>query len=195
MVRGKASSNWVLGIGYLLMASIILFNYIRQKPETRSHPVKSEEADKDNPDLESLKKQLLEERRVNREMSEMLAKVQSVIRAGGSTIPESARASLPAIEMTADEILNGIFRHGFPRLEILAQTPQEGPPRSADGRNPFLPYYERTKYRNPGFFQAPKTPKKNLDSRIPLFLQNTWNKPVVYESSESPNSLMGELNH
>lgn len=172
----------MIGIGYILVASIILLNYIAQRSEIRQAKVRTllSGSQPENgvqtaaPDMEILQKQLDEERRVRREMTEMLNRLQrgnsANSTAGAETAPseESARANLP------------LLREGL----LSTETRPIAPPPS--GRNPFLPFFSQPS--NPVAMdphQGPTVSFAQLRSNpvVPLPLTGSWLPIKVYDDT------------
>lgn len=142
MAKTQPGSNWVIAIGYILVASTILLNYIAQRSEVRQAKVKSmltgngSQADAPtpvpSPDTEYLQKQLDEERRVRQEMTEMMNRLQRAYAA-------NPNSPLPEKQAEAPETPNKlpVLREGLLSTETRPLTP---PP---SRRNPFLPFFSR----------------------------------------------------
>ena len=190
MVKEKSSPNWLFGLGYIFVASIILMNYLYQKTEFRvSKPSSGKtttSSSQEGPDPDSLLNKLEEERRINREMSAMINSLQASIKYGhghdysgdGDKKPET----LP-IELTFEEIM----KNGLPDL-IQVSLHKMGSPTPTAKRNPFLPFYDTSTQATKARKESSASPvqptifRLKTDPKVPLPLQNTWNVPVIFDS-------------
>jgi len=190
-MKEKTSPNWLFGLGYLFVASIILLNYISQKTDLRSSNSSNEKqimsSVEDQAEQDILQKQLKEERRINREMSEMINNLQTAIKYSGTGFHDSSGSGSDSTPLPSEFTFEEILQHGLPNL-TQASLPSKGPPENTSSkRNPFLPFYQAPAEKSPVLKELVPTPvpqnifKLKADPKIPLPLQNTWNVPVIFE--------------
>lgn len=173
MVRERPTSNWLIGVGYLLIALIVLVNYAF--PKERKTDKKTEKLESEN-----LSEQLQAERKKNSEMSEMIARLQSYLEEKKQ--PESAPDPevSPVVKAVAVEdwkiYVDKDYSNWHQTYNRAYATifPKDGP------KNPFSPFYEVTDQKSVQF--GGKKLRLMTDSKIPLTHLGTWNKPKVFDS-------------
>lgn len=141
-VKDKRKSNMIIAIGYCLLVIVLLINYFA-KTSSNSNKISYREfakapngmrpaiADKVSPDLEA---QLKEQKRMNKEMREMIIGMQNA--SNGSVNGKNGREKLPEVtpvidmnSMTLPELSDKIDS----KFHLNATCPFEL------GRNPFAP--------------------------------------------------------
>ena len=188
MAKTQPSSNWVIALGYILVASTILLNYIAQRTETRQAKVKTMLSGNGiqldtptaahSPDTEYLQKQLDEERRVRQEMTEMLNKLQRAYVANPNgplpleSVPVEANVNPNKIPLLREGLLS------------TATRPVAPPP---SGRNPFLPFFSRPS--QPILADSPQGRTVSFtrlrpNPVVPLPLTGSWIPIRIYDDQQ-----------
>ena len=126
----KKTSNLIIAIGYCLVAVIILFNYLGGSRSNRINLIaeKYRKTPIQNESVDFLKKQLSEEKRVNKEMRDILRSCQDALNKPGAkakptTIATPYKLNDPLPSLKTDHLHIGV-KSKFPFKK---------------GRNPFLP--------------------------------------------------------
>lgn len=179
--KEKESNAWIIGIGYILVAAILLLSYLSQKPDKMPQTgIRGPE----NPETEVLKAQLEQERAKNREMSEMINNMQEAIKVGGAYSASIATINNASGTFSAFSV-EDVLEKGLPKIEDVA-TFQEKiyPQESRLAKNPFVPFYDPDTIPeiSAGKAMNSRAPKIPAHPFIPLPLKNTWNAPIVVGS-------------
>lgn len=163
MKPAKGPGTWFIIIGYTVVALTITFNYISRQSETRAQRLISngeEEAPVAFPETDALKRQLDEQRQVNREMAKMIEHMQSSL--SGTQIQEITRKTISG-DPNGDDL---------PDLNIRSEEASFPIARSQGPRNPFQSFYSGDSAG--GIPQAAVRRERftlKLDPKIPVFLR------------------------
>ena len=135
--ENKRKSNFIIALGYCLVAAIILFNYVRGSGAQRSEKLSAKYAsqNKSNESVSYLRKQLNEEKKLNNTMRSALKTYQRAIK--HTSIPSEQFQQL-----TQQNIDNTI-----PELNLFTKSIETKSPFSPD-KNPFLSFKKRHSYIN-----------------------------------------------
>lgn len=165
----KRTSNLIIAGGYCLVAIIILFNYLGQTSRSRisvpSVPVVS--SDLEGKDMQSLKKQLEEEKKVNSEMRSLLRQIQKT---GSIAVRPSQQFS-----GSVEELSNSIPELNLALLKN-ALRPRQNP--FTPGKNPYAPIRkveETGKSLSSGF---PFARSLKCDPRLPYLISGANSNSV-----------------
>ena len=184
MAENKGPKTWLIAIVYTIVALTILVNYVSKQSETRVQrlqtqetPTSAEEAgivDGPTPAGEGsglLKKQLDEQRRVNREMQTMIEQMQASL---SGTPVDSPLTFSRSGEPTTVGIIPPIRFRDDPGSCPVSLVKSE--------KNPFLPFYKGGQSAG-----LPRLPRKDdgfslrPDPKIPMIFFNSWTKATVLE--------------
>jgi len=170
--REKTSMSWVLSLGYLFVALIILINYISQKSEQKTLPavgIKKLTTEYENPEFDKLKAQLSDERRVNREMSEMIQRLQNEIKFHSREIWSDSPASYGA-NLGREQLIEEMVTKGtFDLNHFLKSSLNSQPIVLSSGRNPFIPYETKKRIIGPIDGNSPaQTHRFKTDPKVPI---------------------------
>jgi hypothetical protein len=184
MAKDRTTGNWLLGLGYLMVAFVILLNYIGQKGEAKG-PTKATSIQREQAETNVLQSQLVEQKRINREMSEMITNMQSAIKSGGHYTPSTVSGS--GSSAIGDQNFEDVLANGLPL--ITASSASDPAPQAAPAhptaKNPFLPFYDPAtqakKDEDPAGSVEP-TSSLRPDPLIPLLLHNTWTPSRLSDS-------------
>ncbi len=167
-MKDREFSKWLLSLGYLVLAIVILVNFIRQAPEgPRPRPVNLV-AGRPDADLEQLKVQLEQERLLNRDLKNMLNEFQQafgvVIDQKGGNLAEFALRSLEEVT-----------QQGIPAISSnLSRNLEEKPSPFTPGKNPFLSFLPPPrKAGGPFVIGLPSEIQIRGDPRVPLLMQGS----------------------
>ena len=172
MNKQRMNVKGMISLGYLFMAIIILFNYIGKKPDkVAAHGAAG--LGGLTPDMQALKLELDEERRVNREMRRMLSQVQQALNKAPNGTAPGAQPSAPSFDFDA------VLENGLPEIRSdIGRSRRKSSP-FVPGKNPYLPFYARA-----GQAEVPAPPvvepstvsgiDVRCDPKIPYFLQGKW---------------------
>jgi len=178
----RGSSNLVISVGYLVVAIIILVNYIGQKPEPQRSrlPQIVIPPESVNPEVEALQMKLEEERRKNKDMRKYLKEVQDIM--GNSTVGGEINSALPEIVVDTEDVL----KHGLPtvRNDIVSSSSKQNP--FIPGKNPFLPFdHGKNHFVFKQTLLAPSGFGIRSDPKIPFLIKGHWIPTVVVEKKSA----------
>lgn len=166
-MKDQEFSKWLLSLGYLVLAIVILVNFIRQAPEApRPRTVSLPVVGNAGPDLEQVKAQLEQERLRNRDLKKMLQEYQQAF--GVAIDQKGGRPTEFALRSLED-----VNRLGIPAIAShLAIDPVERPSPFIPGKNPFLSFLPESKASGrPAAIGIPSDIQIRCDPRVPLLMQ------------------------
>jgi hypothetical protein len=154
----KRTSNLIIAGGYCLVAVIILFNYLGQTSRTRTagQIVSVVPATAEGNDLQSLRKQLEEEKKVNSEMRTLLRQIQRT----GSIVPAQKTGSqnpIQDLDKSLPELNTDLLQ--------VALKPRQNP--FTPGKNPYAPIRKTESIQKPVSSGFPFARSLKCDPRLP----------------------------
>ncbi len=106
MKPAKGPATWLIIVGYTIVALTITFNYISKQSETRAQRLiggGAEEAPvRSTAEADALRRQLEEQRQVNREMAQMIERMQTTL--SGVQLQDLPRAGMPTTSANEAEV-------------------------------------------------------------------------------------------
>ncbi|HEY9071093.1 MAG TPA: hypothetical protein VIV61_12615 [Candidatus Ozemobacteraceae bacterium] len=181
MAVEKQASQVFLGIGYLFVAAIILINYIGQRADPRP-AAGAPGFITTSPGVETdmLRKQLDEERSINREMRKMLDELQAYV---GNAAPGAKRYDDGGQPRLTPMEIERLGKEGFPRLSEIAQLSRSRTSPFTVGKNPFIPFYGIGKTSQTITRGSTKVSMMlRADPVLPVILQGAWAPVNVFGS-------------
>lgn len=181
MVKDKEFTKWILGLGYLLLAIVILVNFIRQGPEARGgrtvNLVQGGPAEA-NPDLDQVKAQLEAERALSRDLRKMVEEFQQAY-----GVAPGAAAGQPFPSLPLHDLKTAVAE-GIPAIASHLSAPfQPRPSPFVPGRNPYLSFLPATS--DPGRVVAIGMPSEIIircDPQVPLLMQGSGHPEALREA-------------
>ena len=185
MKKQKMNMKGIISLGYLFMAIIILVNYIGKKGDrVAAHSgLPGSVLDRN---VVSLKAELDEERRINREMRQMLSQVQHALK--NAPAQKNGASSEPA-SYNVEELLH----KGLPELQVSFLKASASVSPFKPGKNPYVPFYARKSQAEAPMNSMMSTNVSGMvvrsDPNIPFLLRGKWFKAELLEQP-----LHGEKN-
>jgi hypothetical protein len=181
-VRDRENFNWLIGVGYILVAVVILMNYLSPKTSAKAG-APSSILDRQVSEEDNLRRQLQEERKIKLEMSEMINRLQSNFlqggQAGADKIASGEGSALSISDQDFAEYLKKDF--SFIRKRNADPGPVPGPVQS--GRNPFMPFYETRARSDEKIVAEGPVVFLRTSPEVPAPFLGTWNIPRVHGST------------
>ncbi len=168
----KRTSNLIIAGGYCLVAVIILFNYLGQTSRTRTtgQIVSVVPATSEGNDLQSLKKQLEEEKKVNSEMRSLLRQIQKTGNILSATKP-GAHHVIQDLEKSLPELNTELLQ--------MALKPRQNP--FTPGKNPYAPIRKTENIQKPVSSGFPFARSLKCDPRL----------PYIFSGANSASAFLG----
>ena len=178
-MKNKEFSRWLLGLGYVCLAIVLLINFVRQAPDVHGSNV-VQNVQIPGPDGDRLNQRLEEERSLNRELKKMLGDYQHAYAEGTTVVPP--QTSTEAAQPVGD--IGSFLKSEIPHLNSrLFDSHVDTQSPFIPGKNPYVSFLPpvSSAVRDISYSQ-PSDISVRCDPKIPFLMKGNLVQGSIRES-------------